>query len=67
MIVNKSFYCNFGKINLPDIGEVSVVVQGDESNIPHFHLYDHEKRVDYCIGLYDGTSQNIVTFNLTFI
>lgn len=56
------FYTYFGTINLPGIGEVYAAVQGDESLTPHFHLYDHAKRVDYCIGIYDGLPQPDITF-----
>ena len=64
MIKFESDYFNFDPIILPEIGEVTVCVQGDESEDPHFHIYDHNKRIDYCIGIYDGLPRYYTTFNM---
>ena len=43
---------------------MNICIQGDESKDPHFHIYDHKNRVDYCIGIYDGLPRQYTTFNL---
>ena len=62
MNTNEKFFREYGNLILPEIGEVSIMVQGDEFKKPHFHVYDHKNKIDYCIDLYDGTFINYSSF-----
>ena len=45
MNTNEKFFREYGNLILPEIGEVSIMVQGDEFKKPHFHVYDHKNKI----------------------